>query len=537
MKSLRFFNGLPLLLTLSIAAASTLSLADELESLPVFKDYTAHRASSSDPTGGNRDNVRIPPGETVVLADLDGPGCVTHIWFTHQYSARGGLRKLVLRAWFDEAETPCVEAPLGDFFGLGHAMTYAYASTPLAVGTQGGLNSFWPMPFTKRARFTITNEGRQPCNSFFYYIDYQKYAHPPPDQARFHAQYRQAMPCVPGEPYVVLESRGRGHFAGCNLSIEQREDGWWGEGDDHFFIEGETTPSLRGTGSEDYFSGAWCYHYEFAYPFFGMPFRGRFLEDGLLVEYTPDLRGEAAKEWHWPNAWKKGDLWNVYRYHLESPIPFRHSVRMELEHGFINNERRDAYSSVAYWYQDHPHSHQPPLPDWRERMPYYLRLHDRGDGFYEAEDFVDDGITSGGRLVDGSMSFWGHGAFSNDAFLEWRPRNRGDALTLLIPVPEPGRYELTATAIRTKDSGTFDIALDGQPIRTGLDPFHDSVFPEKEPLDLGTFPLEPASAALTFTYSGKDPRSEGGRLLLDTLQLKREQPPVDSEENSNSPGS
>lgn len=497
--------------------------ADPLADLPRHKEFKARRESSYDRSGGNADARPIPPGATLTIAELQGPGCITHLWFTHLYIGRAGLRKLVLRAWFDGAETPCIEAPLGDFFGLGHAQTYAYGAQPLAVGTHGGLNSFWRMPFARSARLTVTNEGRQPCHAFYYYVDYETYDKPLENTAHFHAHYRQAMPCVKGQPYTILDARGRGHYVGCNLSIEQGEESWWGEGDDRFYIDGETTPSLVGTGSEDYFSGAWCYWNEFAYPYFGMPFRGRFLPDGRLDRYTPDLKREDAREWHWPVAWRKGDLWNVYRYHVLDPIPFRQSLRMEIEHGFINNERQDHYSSVAYWYQDEPHAPQPPLPPVEERLPVYMRLQDRGDGLFEGEDFADDPATTvtEGYPYDGDFSFWGDLA-SRDAVLHWTPETSGSELRLSIPVAEPGRYELLTTTVLTRRGGEFEVALEDQALTASLDLFHDSIFPKPVAASLGEMDLRKGPAVLRFRFKSRHPKStESAQLSLDILQLRK----------------
>jgi hypothetical protein len=140
------------------------SRAQSLDDLLRVQKFKAHRASSSDPSGGNMDMRRVNAGQSLTLAELEGPGLITHIWFTHMYPSRSSLRKLVLRIYFEDMAQPCVEAPLGDFFGLGHAQTYAYASQPLAVGTHGGLNSYWPMPFASKARLVVANEGARDCS-------------------------------------------------------------------------------------------------------------------------------------------------------------------------------------------------------------------------------------------------------------------------------------------------------------------------------------------------------------------------------------
>ena len=159
------------------------------------------------------------------------------------------------------------------------------------------------MPFAKRARITVTNESDKAVGAFYYYVDWRKFDGPQPEAGYFHAQYRQAFPCEDGKPYLILETSGsQGHFAGVSLTIHTQVAGWWGEGDDIFTIDGETTPSLWGTGSEDYFCGAWCYGDTFYRDNFGLPLRKKMNHDA-------------------------DNVWNVYRLHLESPIAFRQSLR------------------------------------------------------------------------------------------------------------------------------------------------------------------------------------------------------------------
>lgn len=533
--SLLRWATLALMATAILACSTRRADAIDLSSLPAYRNYESGRFSSTDGSGGNLDMRPVPSGESLVLAEIEGPGCVTHIWFTYLYPGHGALRKLVLRAWFDDSETPCIEAPLGDFFGLGNAIPYTYASEALSVGTHRGLNCFFRMPFARKARFTITNDGPQPCRALYYYIDYEKYEKPRTDLAYFHAQYRQATPCVKGEPYVILDAKGRGHFLGCNLSIEQGEDSWWGEGDDLFFIDGEEKPSIKGTGSEDYFSGAWCYQNEFAFPLIGMPFRGRHLPDGTLDRYSPHLNPldkEQVKEWSWPQAWRKGDLWNVYRYHLESPVAFRKSLTMAIEHGWIDNERLDNYSSVAYWYQDLPHGPQPPLPSWKDRLPVFLRPVERADGVFEAEELADDSTPTGGYAFGTGSNFWGKGTYSRDGFLEWLPKTAGDTLTIPVPVAEDGRYEVSIKTISTGSGGIFDIAVNGETVKTGLDLYVDSPFPGIEARDMGTRPLKKGTMKLSFTYKGANEKAKEPRLTLDTIQRRSETAPEKSETES-----
>ncbi len=323
------------------------------------KDYVLRRASSYDRTGGNADYRTVAPGETLTLVDAAGPGVISHVWITIASPEAYHLKKLALRMYWDGETTPSVETPVGDFFGLGLGDYFLYQSTPLAVGSDKALNSFFPMPFQKQARITVTNEGHEKVEAFYFNIDYRVPSKPlPADTLYFHAQYRQATPCkaikgnglnVDGQDnYVWMEATGRGHFVGVTLSVMENADGWWGEGDDMFFIDGEKTPSINGTGSEDYFLGAWDFSGgPFAYALFGAPVRG------------PE---------------RAGARWSVYRFHLDSPITFTKSLRATIEHGTAN-DRADDFYSVAYWYQTEPHAAFPPLPPVEERLP---KLHPAG---------------------------------------------------------------------------------------------------------------------------------------------------------------
>ena len=324
-----------------------------LSSLTRPQEYVLKRVSSYDRTGGNADFRRIAPGETLTLLEEPGPGVLTHIWITINSPEMFHLKKLVLRMTWDDEPTPSVETPIGDFFGLGLGDYFLWQSIPLSVSSIKALNCFFPMPFQKKAKITVTNEGEQRVNSFYFNIDYRAYRHPLLEGTlTFHAQYRQATPNkgIPGNKinldgegnYAWVEATGRGHFVGVTMSVLENNDGWWGEGDDMFFVDGEKLPSINGTGSEDYFLGAWDFGgKEFSYELFGAPVVG--LE-------------------------RAGARWSVYRFHLDSPIPFTRSLRATIEHGHAN-DRSDNYYSVAYWYQTEPHAAFPPLPPVKERLP------------------------------------------------------------------------------------------------------------------------------------------------------------------------
>jgi hypothetical protein len=367
------------LLLLTICSVTLLAPAQDsaaqFDSLPQAKDYVQKRSSSYDRSGGNADFRPIAPGETLTLLDDSGAGEISHIWFTISSPDPHHLKALVLRMYWDGESSPSVETPIGDFFGLGLGDYFLYQSIPLSVGSDKALNCFFPMPFQKHARVTVTNEGAQRVGSFYFNIDYRAYSRPlSADTLYFHAQYRQATPNhgwtnqwrTNGDPlvdqkknlsgkgnYVWLEATGRGHFAGVTMSVLQNQDGWWGEGDDMFFVDGETTPSINGTGSEDYFLGAWDFGGRaFSYGLFGAP-----------------ITGEE----------KVGGRWSLYRFHLDSPITFTKSLRASIEHGHANH-RSDNFFSVAYWYQTEPHAAFPALPALEQRIPKVLAVGGPGSG-------------------------------------------------------------------------------------------------------------------------------------------------------------
>jgi hypothetical protein len=327
-------------------------------------DYTQKRISSYDRSGGNADARPVPPGQTYTMLDESGPGVITHVWITIASGETYHLKKLVLRAYWDGEETPSIETPVGDFFGLGLGDYFLYQSIPLSVAPEKALNAFFSMPFQKHARITLTNEGSEKVDALYFNIDYQHCNHPlAADTMYFHAQYRQEAPAkgwtsewknngdalVNNKPnlngegnYTWLEATGRGHFVGVTMSVLQNQDGWFGEGDDMFFIDGEQTPSINGTGTEDYFLGAWGFgERPFGYGLFGAPVKG--------VE-------------------RAGGRTSLYRFHLDSPIPFTKSIKAGIEHGHANH-RSDNFYSVAYWYQAEPHAKFPELPPVEQRLP------------------------------------------------------------------------------------------------------------------------------------------------------------------------
>ncbi len=367
-----------------ILCASPLILVAQNPSMPssaisdlmLLRDYTSQRISSYDRTGANDDGNwqnKIQPGETRTIGDVTGPGIIKHIWTTIATNEHYHLKKIVLRMYWDGEKSPSVEVPIGDFFGLGLGTYELYETQLTSVGSQRALNAWFPMPFRKSARITVTNEGDIPINAYYYNIDWEKHASLPEDIAYFHAQYRQAVPTdgwaedwernadehinTKQNPsgdgnYVILEATGKGHYVGVTHSIIQNQGDWWGEGDEMIFVDGAEKPQIHGTGAEDYYLGAWCYGGCGINPFGGQQPTFAYEEYGNPVNGGDD----------------RGAQWTVYRLHTESPIPFTESIRVTIEHGHANH-RSDNYYTCAYWYQTEPHASFPALPAVEDRIP------------------------------------------------------------------------------------------------------------------------------------------------------------------------
>ncbi len=291
--------------------------------------------------------ITLEPGTTTTIADIEGPGAIQHIWITVHPNA---YRSCVLRMYWDDEETPSVETPLGDLFVNGHGLRYNVTSLPIAVNPSGGFNSYWPMPFRKRARITIENEYWEPIHGFFYQITYALGA-VPDNAAYLHAQWRRTNTTTREYPeHVILDGvQGQGHYVGTALAWTQFSNGWWGEGEIKFYLDGDGEfPTICGTGTEDYFGGAWGFGDTFSTAFLGYPLWLR--EPGEVPRH------------------------GLYRWHIMDPIRFQKDLRVTIQALGWWLERKfeplmDDIASVAYWYQSEPHTPFPTLPDLAGRWP------------------------------------------------------------------------------------------------------------------------------------------------------------------------
>ncbi len=347
-----------------LIASSGGNCQSALENLTNIKhDVKSKRISSFDRSGGNNDRYEhIGPGEKLTLCDIRGAGMINHIWITISPEApRLSRSDIVIRMYWDGNEFPSVESPIGPFFGQGWDETYSYASLPLAAGPVKGnaMVSYFKMPFKTGARIEIENQADIEIGAFYYYVDYIEMEKPKKETAYFHAWYNhQVTEAAPegenewsilddeagrnplGERnYVIMSATGKGHYVGVNYYVNCPTPVWYGEGDDMIFIDGSETPSLHGTGTEDYFNTSWCPNEIYSHPYYGFA-------------RVPDELGWMGRT-------------HVYRFHIDDPLYFDQSFSFTIEHGHNNYLTLDL-ASVAYWYQDQPVRIKP-IPPSEER--------------------------------------------------------------------------------------------------------------------------------------------------------------------------
>lgn len=347
-----------------------------LSNLPHIQNRKTGRFSSWDTSGRNTDVWLVPAQASVVLADIAGPAQITHIWMTQL----DHYRECLLKITYDDAPYPSVLVPLGDFFCLGHSLVNSFQSALFSASTNFpyqfnkpcALNGYVPMPFAKRAVVELVNESDQDHRQYFY-VDYETLEEFGPNTGYFHAEFRRVNPFggwaseigvntpeadIPNKErlawesnYVILETKGRGHYIGCNLSVTNFTGNWWGEGDDMIWVDGyKWPPDLHGTGSEDYFNQAW-----------GMQ-PNAFLRNGSSIFEggtipTPEIelyRGNSGYQ-------------TSYNFHLENPVRFTAEIKVTIEVGHANHLANEV-SSTAYWYAQRP-TQVMDVPTVAQRLP------------------------------------------------------------------------------------------------------------------------------------------------------------------------
>ncbi len=296
-------------------------------------------------------SIDIEAGETRTIADIDGPGALQHIWMT----PTGHWRFTILRIYWDDAEHPAVECPVGDFFACGWGEYAQVSSLAVCVNPGSAFNCYWEMPFRKRCRITLENIADDKMR-VYYQIDYTL-TEVPDDIGYFHASFRRINPLPYKEVYTILDGvKGHGHYVGTYMAWGSNNNGWWGEGEIKFYIDGDDAfPTICGTGTEDYFCGSYNFDVEGRYIEYNTPYAG------MPQVIRPD------------GLYKSQQRFGLYRWHVSDPVRFDEDLRVTIQalgwrqrlgwtQGGPYLPLQDDIASVAYWYQAPPGAPFPALP-------------------------------------------------------------------------------------------------------------------------------------------------------------------------------
>ncbi|MEK6702173.1 MAG: DUF2961 domain-containing protein, partial [Planctomycetota bacterium] len=414
----------------------------------------------------NLDMTWLNPGESIEMPLLEGPGVLTHLWFTSHAGWTHELDALRLRIYWDARTDPGIDVPLGDFFAVGQGTPAVVESVPIQVSPTGGLTSFWRMPFAKSAKIVVTNEHTGRGTGLYWQADWTQVKEIPEGTPYFHATYRHEYPAAAGKDFTIAQLTGRGLYVGSVLSVTSVQEGWFGEGDDFFYIDGEETPSLQGTGTEDYFNDAWGFRPRTS-QWFG----------------SPRWDGDAA-----------GDSGVCYRWHWGDAVNFHKSLKVAIEHkgnladdtaGFFI-ERPDFYSSVAMWYQLGEPAPTPAMVPWPQRRVPWVHHH-----ALKAMNAI--------KTFDGvPLKVIANGLFGARPTLLWPTTTVGATLSMPIEIAADGRYAVRVAASRGAEYGVFDAELDGKKVATiDLRPSPATPSGEADVL-LGTFVLTKGTHTIAF---------------------------------------
>jgi hypothetical protein len=293
--------------------------------------------------------IIINPGETFTLAEIEGPGAIQHIWMT----PTGVWKFSIIRIYWDDEKEPSVECPAGDFFAMGWNEYAPLNSLAVCVNPGSAFNCYWTMPFRRKCRITMENINDKDPMRLYYQIDYTL-TDVPDDAAYFHAQFRRTNPNATSDYTIMDNVKGQGQFVGLYMAWGVNNNGWWGEGEIKFFMDGDSQfPTICGTGTEDYFCGSYNFDRGGQYKEFCTPY------SGLVQVIRPD------------GTYKSQQRFGLYRWHIADPIRFKKDLRVTIQdlgwrHGGRYLPQKSDISSVAFWYQTEPHARFPKLPGWEE---------------------------------------------------------------------------------------------------------------------------------------------------------------------------
>jgi Protein of unknown function (DUF2961) len=292
--------------------------------------------------------IVVKPGQTFTLAEISGAGSIQHIWMT----PTGDWRLSILRMYWDDEKDPSVEVPVGDFFAMGWSKYAPITSLAVCVNPGSAFNSYWPMPFRRKAKLTLENLDTKPM-VIYYQIDYTA-TDVPKDAAYFHAEFRRVNPLPYKDVYTILDNvSGKGHYVGTYLAWGVHNSGWWGEGEVKFYIDGDREfPTIAGTGTEDYFNGSYDFENQITKQY--EPFTSPY--SGLIQAIKPD------------GLYQSQERFGLYRWHILDPVRFDNNLKVTIQALGWQSGRRylpltDDIASVAFWYQTEPHVPLPKLPE------------------------------------------------------------------------------------------------------------------------------------------------------------------------------
>ena len=489
--------------------------------LAAVREGRSRAVSSHAPGFSNADRLgSIKPGETAVLFDVQGTGIINHIWLTFNEAIPNWIEKtgsatpaeLIIRMYWDNATEPAVEAPIGDFFASGFGLRKEVKSAMVLVEGGDGYNCYWPMPFRKAAKITVTNDGKKSSRSFYYQTDYTELKRLPKNTAYFCAQYRQEFPEETGHDYLVADIEGKGHYVGTVMSVRSRSPYWFGEGDVKYYVDGETEPSTWGTGTEDYYLSAWGF-LENLNLYSGCSFMSKGEED-LGAKYT------------------------LYRWHVLDPLRFNKSFRFEVEHtGWMSAdetttgevvghvEREDDMASVAFWYQQGQPKRFATIPPYEERiLPNLEKVIGAKDMIASirhspGEVILEEGFyyTDNGQILftPSTANAWMEADFTIDT-----EEYRG-ILLKMSHAPAYGKYKLFIDGkLITRVPMTIDFDFDDPKAEPRILNFYS------EKLDvydyyLGSTTFKPGKHTIRFEQFGADARSTGNSLGFDSFRLMK----------------
>ena len=436
------------------------------------------------------DSVSVPAGDSVLLT-FTGPRAITAIRGNMDFADRedemNALRELVLRITFDGSEKPAVWCPLGDFFGTAPGRNL-YRSLVTGMTEDGGY-AYWFMPFGRNATVELINDGPKDRRVDFE-IDHAPLGRPFEAYGHFHCKWHRDLSALTTDrdpDWTMLQTTGRGRFCGVMLHVWNPRGGWWGEGDEKFFVDGEKFPSTFGTGSEDYFGYAWCHP-------------GLFEKAYHCQTMTEDNRGHQS----------------VLRWHVPDAIPFQTSFESVIEK-YYPNENGTLYACVPTFYlapgQNDPAESTPiePTPI-EDRYGYYVKVPPSGGGYKVAGE-------PNGDVQSQNMAPFGGGKWNNDDQLWWTGAKPGDKLDVVFAVENAADYDVTVTLTKAIDYGIVQFYVDGKKAGEPIDLFNNGVIPSG-PIGLGTFELNQGEHRLTVEIVGANDRAVKGYMFgLDRILL------------------